>query len=261
MEQLKVYSECIVVQNPIDNKPMIWIDNDFSRNNWPNPAHQEKQKKFSLKYILEKGKGVLDIGAHLGDFGISLAIALKNLNRTDIKVYCIEPTYEKCIFMKQLCDINNLGDSIKIINCGINNKKGIYSVSKKEKDKWGSNTGGWQWTPSENGTNFTTLDDLWNENIIGDIGFFWLDAQWMEREVLLGGEKLLKSCKPYILMEYWSYNGFEDDNITVNQNTIKPGSLEELKNDNIFIDVFNKLNIRILENESSQIDDFLLIME
>ena len=81
----------------VQNVTNYHLRNDFSKNNWPNPAHQEKQKKFSLKYVLEKGKGVLDIGAHLGDFGISLAIALKNLNRTDIKVYCIEPTYEKCI--------------------------------------------------------------------------------------------------------------------------------------------------------------------
>ena len=260
MEKLKVYNECIVVENPIDKKPMIWIDNEFSKNNWPNPAHQEMQKEFSLKYILAKGKGVLDIGAHLGDFGISLAIALKNCNRTDIKIYCIEPSYEKCIFMNQLCKMNNLGNSIKIINVGISDKEGIYSVSAKEKNKWGRNTGGWQWTPSENGIKFTTLDNLWKEGIIGEIGFFWLDAQWMKKEVLLGGKGLLTHCKPYILMEYWSYNGYEDDNITVNCNTIKPGTLEELENDKEFKEVFNELNIKVLD-ESNKIDDFLLIIE
>jgi len=257
MEPMKVYSNYIVIQNPIDNKPMIWIDDEFSKNNWPNPAHQEKQKQFSFKYILEKGKAVLDIGAHLGDFGISLAIALRNCNRSDIKVYCIEPTYEKCVFMRHLCQINNLTNNIEILNLGISNKIGKYSVSMKEKNKWSMNTGGWQWTPDENGIEFNTLDNLWKKNIISDIGFFWLDAQWMEKEILLGGQEFLQHCKPYILMEYWTYTHYEEDNITININTAKPGSLYELENDVDFNYIFNLLNITILK-ESNDIDDFLL---
>ena len=46
----------------------------------------------------------------------------------------------------------------------------------------------------------------------------------------------------------------------MNCNTIKPGTLEELENDKEFKEVFNELNIKILD-ESNKIDDFLLIME
>ena len=162
--------------------------------------------------------------------------------------------------MNELCKVNNLSDSIKIINVGISDREGIYDVTVKEKDKWGFNTGGWQWTPNENGIKFTTLDNLWKEGIIEEIGFFWLDAQWMEKEVLLGGKGLLTHYKPYILMEYWSNNGYEDDNITVDINNIKPGTLKELENDNDFKKVFKELNIKVLD-ESNDIDDFLLIME
>ena len=56
--------------------------------------------------------------------------------------------------MRHLCEINNLTNNIEILNLGISNKIGKYSVSMKEKNKWSMNTGGWQWTPDENGIEF-----------------------------------------------------------------------------------------------------------
>ena len=164
--------EIIVIKNPIDsNVSMQWLDNTFTRNNWPDPPFQKQQKKEALKYILEKGKGVIDCGAHIGDFGVCLAVMLKALKRSDIVVYCIDPSEEKCNFMKQVCKLNNLDDTnIKIINCGLSDKIGKYSIGTKK--ECGSNTGGWQWIEDNDGVPFTTLDQLYKDNIIGEIGFF-----------------------------------------------------------------------------------------
>ena len=257
VESLVVYANYIVIQNPIDESPMIWIHDEFSKNNWPNPAHQGLQKKNSLKYVLEKGKNVLDMGAHLGDYGITLAIALRNIGRTDIKVYCIEPSKEKCDFMRRLSHINNVQDNVIIICSGISDKIGKYSLKDKEKQKWGINTGGWQWTPDENGIEFTTLDILWKNKEIKNIGFFWLDAQWMEDNVFNGGVNFLLECKPYILMEYWTYSSFEEDNITVDIRTASPGTKEQLETDPVFSKIFNRLSIRVLDT-GELFEDFLL---
>ena len=98
-------AEIIVIMNPIDSStPMLWLDNTFTRNNWPDPPFQKHQKKEALKYILEKGKGVIDCGAHIGDFGVCLAVMLKALKRSDIIVYCIDPSKEKCDFMTNAID-------------------------------------------------------------------------------------------------------------------------------------------------------------
>ena len=102
---LQIYTEFVVIVNPIDNSPMIWINNEFAKNNLPSPNHQLKQKKNSLKYILESNKNVLDAGAHIGDYGLCLACALRNLNKNNIIVYCIEPSEEKCNFMKKICEL------------------------------------------------------------------------------------------------------------------------------------------------------------
>ena len=128
--------EVIVIPNPIDsNTSMLWLDNDFTKNNSPGPSFQKEQKKEVLKYILEKGKGVIDCGAHIGDFGICLAVILKTLKRNDIIVYCIEPSKEKCNFMKKVCKLNNLDETnIKIINCGLSDKIGKYSIGSKQRD-------------------------------------------------------------------------------------------------------------------------------
>jgi FkbM family methyltransferase len=255
-EPLYVYKNYIVVVNPIDDSPLLWVDNDFTKANWPNPGHQAKQKKNSLHYVIKKNKNVIDTGAHIGDYGICLACALRNLNLNHIIVYCIEPTIEKCNFMKEICKLNNIEKNVKIICTGLSNKIGYYSVKKIQKDLWNTNTGGWQWTPDNEGILFTTLDNLWNMNIIENIGFCWLDCQWMEHEVLEGGFKMLQHYKPYILMEYWNYKK-ASDNIHIDLSTISEGTLEDLYNDESYMKILNKLGLQVV-NTNGIFNDFLL---
>ena len=249
-------SNIIELSNPIDNKPMKWFDNEFTKKNWPGPNFQSKQKKNSLNYILKKGKGVLDIGAHIGDYGVSLAIALKRMNEKKIIVYCIDPSEDKCNFMHKVSKLNGLNDDeIKIICCGISDKERTYSVNETDIKVRGKNTGGWQWSIDNKGKMFTTLDRLWNMGVIGEIGFFWLDAQWMEHLVLKGGLTYLKHCKPYILIEYDIVTRYYPDKIT--PETFISGTYNQLKNDDRFKDVFEKLEIKLIEHKP-KFDDILL---
>ena len=249
-------TEIITVKNPIDGKNMLWVDNNFTQNNWPGVDFQSEQKKSSLKYVLKSGKGVLDIGAHIGDYGIPMAICLKNMGRSDIHVYCIDPSEDKCKFMEEICKLNNLTENITIICQGISNREGYFSVKEYgHGHKNQINTGSWQWTPDKNGKFFTTLDKLYENNIIGDIGFFWLDAQWSEKEILEGGIHYLKKNKPYILMEYDPPTSFEEDGITIRDYIA--GSVKDLKYDKKFRDILNLLNIKIL-GKLNGFDDILL---
>jgi FkbM family methyltransferase len=258
----KSKEETIVIKNPIDsNISMLWLDNTFTRNNHPGPDFQKKQKKEALKYILERGKGVIDCGAHIGDFGICLAIVLKVLKRNDIMVYCIDPSEEKCNFMKYICKLNKLDETnIKIINCGLSDRIGNYSIGSKNRDGDGnkpSNTGGWQWIKDDNGIEFKTLDYLYEKKIINKIGFFWMDAQWMEYEIIKGGIKYLSDCKPYILMEYDPASELYPNGIA---KKYKKGSKKELKSDNKFKRLFSEIGIKI-SNKGDELDDILLEFE
>jgi FkbM family methyltransferase len=183
---------------------------------------------------------------------------LKNLNRNDIIVYCIDPSQEKCIFMEQVSKLNKLDESnIKIINCGLSDKIGKYIVGSKERDGDGSkpsNTGGWQWIEDDNGIEFKTLDYLYEKKIINDIGFFWMDAQWMEYMIIKGGKVFLKNCKPYILMEYDLVTKKYPNGVAKKYHK---GSKQDLKNDIKFKELFNDIGIKI-SNKENELNDILL---
>lgn len=249
--------DLVIIQNPIDDSKMIWCHNEFTIKNFPGPDFQKEQKRESFRYVLEKGKGVLDIGAHIGDYGLCLAHALKNINRSDITVYCIDPTPEKCQFMEVMKKVNNL-ENVKVICRGISNQNKNYSVKSYGSSGLNAcriNTGGWQWTSDKHGIEFTTLDDLYNENEIGPIGFFWLDAQWSEEKILQGGKKYLSTYKPYILMEYCPCTLYHPDGETVM--TVSEGTKEMLRDDLNFQRIFSENNIQI-SDKVNKFEDILL---
>jgi len=248
----------INTKNPIDDSDFFWIDNSFLKNNQPGLNFETLQKKHSLKYILNKGYGVLDAGSHIGDYGIPLAHALRNLNREDIMVYCIDPCSKKCQYMLDVIKLNKLSN-IKVLNYGLSDNKSHYSICKQGRggeESQGVNSGAWQYKPDPNGSQFTTLDDLYDQNLIGPIGFFWLDAQWMEINVLKGGIKYLSKYKPYILMEYWPVYSYLKDGVSVN--LTDRGTVAQLQKDPIFQDFFKKISIEIDEHQDPSFHDILL---
>lgn len=204
---------------------------------------------------MKKRKGVLDIGAHIGDYGVSLAIALKRMNEKNIPVYCIDPSEDKCDFMRKVSKLNGLTDSeITIICCGISDKESKCSVNETGIKTGGVNTGSWKWSPDTQGTMFTTLDTLWDMGLIGEIGFFWLDAQWMEPFVLKGGLRYLNQCKPYILMEYDIVTRYYHDKTT--PTSFFSGTYNQLKKDVNFKDIFDKLETKLIDHKP-KFDDIL----
>jgi FkbM family methyltransferase len=113
--------------------------------------------------------------------------------------------------------LNNLTEKeVKIICTGLSDKEGNYTYQTEGINNQNkTNTGGFQWHSAKNGQEFTTLDELWRKRILNEIGFFWLDAQWMEPQILRGGKRFLKKCKPYILIEYDRILDYHKDNMTV----------------------------------------------
>jgi FkbM family methyltransferase len=252
----------ITTKNPIDGSDFLWIENDFSINNLPGLDFEVPQKKGSLKYILEKDLGVIDAGAHIGDYGIPLAHSLLNLNKEHITVYCIDPCEKKCEYMSDVVKLNNL-PNVKILNYGLSDNDSRHETCQDGRggklnpyNLKNRNTGAWQYKKSPNGTPFTTLDKLYDSKIIDSIGFFWLDAQWMELEILRGADRFLKKHKPYILMEYWPIQTFCQDGVSAN--ITRRGTKIELSEDRSFKEVFENLGISISKKKDDQLHDILL---
>jgi len=203
----------IKIKNPIDGSEMLWEESEFTKNNWPDPYYEIKEKKaiFNFAKNNKPGYGVIDVGAHIGDLSIPLALALKNIGRDDVIVYAIDPSQEKCDFIEKMSLINSVSN-IKILNYGLSVLKKILGHSGRDNANNGNNTGGQQWniekekinltkTNEEESNIFIPSDDLFKKGEIGLIGVYHIDVENHEIDVLTGSKNLINTCKPILLIE------------------------------------------------------------
>jgi FkbM family methyltransferase len=199
--------EYITIQNNYlkIKKPLIWVDkeSDFMKNNWPNTITYDRNiKKDILEYAvkMEKDKCIIDAGGHIGDGAIVFAHTLKEIGRTDIFVYAIEPDKYKCDFIEDLKDKNDLQNLI-VINTGLSDKIGSY----KKKPSKSMNTGKTTFIEGADeisSFNFTTLDNLKKEGKINhSVGIIHFDLEGMEQKAFDGSKSILETDKPYISAE------------------------------------------------------------
>lgn len=206
-----IETKIIKIKNPIDNSDLLWEESNFVENNFPNYDYEigEKQKIFEYCKNNKYDYGVIDVGAHIGDLAIPLALALKNVNREDIIVYAIDPSFEKCNFINKISKINNI-KNIKILNCGLSNKSKILTHDIITEH---NNTGGQGWniisktinlnktTYGEESNIFIKADDLLKKGDIGKIGVYHIDVEGSELDVLEGSKELINKYKPILFIE------------------------------------------------------------
>ena len=212
-------SRIIQEKNPIDGSDMLWEKSKFLDDNWPGLSYDVEEKKmiFELAKNNKRNFGVIDVGAHIGDLAISLALALQNCGREDVMVYAIDPTREKCDFIEKMSIVNAI-NNIKVLNFGLSDtythKDPIYDIIPHK----GNNTGGTQWENKNNtkGTLFVTLDSLVENGKIGPIGLYHIDVEGHEIECLNGSKNLILRDKPILCVESFLPNTEEkctQDNI------------------------------------------------
>ena len=182
---------------------------------------------------------ILDIGAFNGDTGIYLATKLKNINRSDIKIYCFEPNLEYCKEIEKAVKENKL--NIIIINKLLSNKQTTLYMKKFEGsgtmyDSCYNNN-----TSEQVKYESLTLDDLKITNIY----FCKIDVEGHEPEVLEGGIKTLKNTK-YIYLEQWNDKHFKKRHTKKLNGSHNIRILEQLKKINKNLYPIQKIQKNIL---------------
>lgn len=199
------------IKNPIDGSEMLWEESEFTTKNWPGPYFEVDEKKAIFEFAKNNklNYGVIDVGAHIGDLSISLALALKNIGRKDVIVYAIDPSQEKCDFIEKMALINAVSN-IKILNYGLSDFQKILghdSTSeintgaqtwdiKKDKEKNSSSK-----TNEEESNIFIPADDLFKKREIEEVGIYHIDVEGHEIDVLKGSINLINTCKPILFIE------------------------------------------------------------
>ena len=144
-----------------------------------------------LKYIINKEKNSIDVGAYKGVYTFLISKYSK-------KVYAFEPNPKSFSILKK-----TVSENVKVFNFALSNKSRVDFLKIPKGKKGYSNQGGslrnikLDKNFGKIRVNAKKLDDLNLQNI----GFIKIDAEGSEQEVLKGAKKLIKKYKPTLLIE------------------------------------------------------------
>ena len=133
---------------------------------------------------------IIDLGAWIGDNTIPWAM---NIAGT---VYAIDPSEENCKFIQKLQEINRVQNVVRIQKV-ISNKNTVVSTNHFDLHHC-------EFVADDSMPNKIeaySLDNLFEENIITDVGYIHLDVEGMEGLILEGSTKLIDEYRPIISFE------------------------------------------------------------
>lgn len=142
--------------------------------------------------VIQKNKNIIDLGAWVGDNSIPWA---KNINGV---VYAIDPSPSNISFIKNTCDLNNI-NNVEALEYAISDSHELLSTNDNI-----NHCSFFYGNPGKNGRtklHAVSLDYLYDENIIDNIGYIHLDVEGMEYKILQGSTNILKTFKPIISFE------------------------------------------------------------
>jgi FkbM family methyltransferase len=178
-----------------DNTDIIVDDNDSNYKTISERFDKEKNYRKLINFliktnIIDKNKNFIDLGAWIGDNTIPWA---KNINGI---VYAIDPSKENVEYINKNKRLNDLSN-IVIIHSAISDKDEYIYTSDNINHASFTNEN----KENTTSTHATSLDNLYNNKNIDNIGFMHLDVEGMEYKVLQGSKLIINTFKPIITYE------------------------------------------------------------
>jgi len=163
--------------------------------------YRYRKDTVEINYILrklKKGDIAIDIGCHKGAY----LHWMQEQVGTEGYCYAFEP---QPILFEYLSGLSSNKTNLKIEQLAFSNKIGELSLNVPPNKKGSSPSATLNTITNQNGftthqVKVTTLDDYFLP-LSGDPNFIKIDVEGHEYEVLQGGEQLLKTTKPTLLIE------------------------------------------------------------
>jgi FkbM family methyltransferase len=155
---------------------------------------------------------IIDLGAWIGDNTVPWAknidsknidsknIDVKNIDTKNI-VYAIDPSPNNCDFIRQTCELNGI-TNVEVIQTAISDKNEVLTTSD---DLYHCSF----LSEGSNKVAAVTLDHLFLNKQVKDVGYIHLDVEGLEYRVILGANKLIDTMRPIIAFE----QHLETDNV------------------------------------------------
>jgi FkbM family methyltransferase len=145
-------------------------------------------KYFYDNNILDKMKNVIDLGAWIGDNSIPWAM------RIDGIVYAIDPSADNINYINELSMLNGLTNVCTIQKCISDKLETVYTNGDLKHAAFNIHNG-------HITIHTTSLDILFDEHRITNVGFIHLDVEGFEQKVLTGSMKVLQQFRPVVVWE------------------------------------------------------------
>jgi FkbM family methyltransferase len=143
----------------------------------------------------------LDIGADLGSYSVLVANKFKN---SPVAVKTFEPISESCALIEENIRKNSIEEYVTIYPCALANENNDNATIELNCDTPGSSTmkdGAESKSKKQIHIKTRKLDDIINKEIGKfDSIIFKIDVEGMERDVILGAQKIIHSQKEIYLM-------------------------------------------------------------
>mmetsp|Transcript_14962 Transcript_14962/g.30950 ORF Transcript_14962/g.30950 Transcript_14962/m.30950 type:complete len:445 (-) Transcript_14962:906-2240(-) len=162
-----------------------------------------KQKRIEAAYMLQlqQDSVIVDVGAHLGDTVMTLALHARAKSRTDLRFVALEPCPEKCAFLRSAIAANNLQGTVEVLCAAVGDSLGTVRPAANAKDR-ARREGSlqYEYCPGINesdrnrdtaDTPIITLDSISDQ--LSPLGMLHIDVEGWESNVLRGAKMLLTS--------------------------------------------------------------------
>lgn len=177
-----------------NNTTIKLIDHPFSQTFASRDNHEVLFRRMHT-YLMNTGvikNNIIDLGAWIGDNTIPWA---KRIRESKQMLYAIDPSLENCHFINEMCKYNDI-DNVKTFQTAVSNK--METLSTNDDMYHCTFEPGVQ---GRNKVNAITLDHLFENGEIENIGYIHLDVEGMEFKVILGSDKIIDTCRPVITFE------------------------------------------------------------
>jgi FkbM family methyltransferase len=174
-----------------NNTKIQLIQHPFSdkyKNRYKHEIEFRRIHSYLIKYGHVK-ENVIDLGAWIGDNSIPWAKQISGV------VYAIDPSIENLNYIRDMSEHNNT-PNVQTIHAAISDKRELLYTPNNITHCTFNNNG-----TGNTKIQSTTLDHLYEENVIDAISMIHLDVEGFEFKVVKGAVKLIDTFKPVISFE------------------------------------------------------------
>jgi FkbM family methyltransferase len=159
----------------------------------------EFEERNRLSNYVRPGTVAVDVGANIGVFTTSLAKALEGTGT----VMAFEPIPDNVTRLRRNVSLNGLGN-VKVYSHAVGAAIGEVEIHIAADPAYHSVTNRSEHAISRTGhlrVPITELDTVWESSGQPSVSVLKIDVEGAELDVLRGAERLLRDCKPVVLLE------------------------------------------------------------